>query len=181
MNLVINYDLMNEIMNVNEPMGPLKIIRNRKTLYLKSLPIYLGLDYLLLRNDIYKIIPILGIEYTVLLMGDLLSEYIIGIDSFASKAETNLKELVPKLNSLYLNTSYDLLLKTYIYCQEYHYDFKNIIPSIYEEKYLIVKAYNHKDEIKDTSILQSHKIGSDEYVLSLGSRIKKRQLIKTMI
>lgn len=44
---------------------------------------------------------------------------------------------------------------------------KQQLPHLKEETYILVPSYTFNGDIKDTSILQEHRIESKEYVLSL--------------
>ena len=100
-------------------------------------------------------------------------ELLLEIDDYAKTATENLKELASSLNSLYLNTNYELLLESQLSCKEYNIILnEKMIPQILESKYILVPTYNYNNEIKNVSILQEHVVGSDIYELSLQSPIK---------
>ena len=60
MKIIINYDLMNAILNVREPYSIMKLVRNKKRLYLGiDLPLAIALDYTT-TQDLGKMIPLMG-------------------------------------------------------------------------------------------------------------------------
>lgn len=92
------------------------------------------------------------------------------------KALNNLRELSVKLKSINVDTDSNLLLETKEYKSKYKIRLnESKIPYILQEKYILVPSYDY-DEIKDTSLLQEHIIGSKKYVLSKGSPQKKLKL-----
>ena len=50
-----------------------------------------------------------------------------------------------------------------------------------ESKYILVPTYDFNNNIKNTSILQEHIVGTDKYVLSIGSPKKELKLAYSSI
>ena len=173
MKLIINYDFYEAILNVKEPMGPLKVIRNNKRQWAKiDLPIFTILD--LIMNSVPETIIILPAQFGFLTLLNLLPPLITKIDPYKTKSSDDLKRLRSKLKDLNINTDCDLLLESELYKKEYKIKVneKNL-PYIAESKYIMVPTYNFNGEVSDTSILQEHVVGSKEYVLSIGSPKKE--------
>ena len=178
MKLMINYDFIEAVRNVNEPLGPLKVIRNNKRQWFTiNLPLYFTLDYLFYRN-ITSALEISELCF-ILMIGTELTDYAINKeDLYHTKSSHDLKRLVPKLNDLNIKTDYNLLLQSEMYERKYKIEFNdNKIPSLMEEKYILLPSYNYSGEIKDTSLLQEHIIGSREYELSIGTPAKTLKLV----
>lgn len=173
MKLVINYDFFNEVKNVKESYGVLKVVRNNNMRYIKQIPMWGLIDYALIQN-IPSASLILLFQYMLMISGDMLADKACGIDTYATFASKKLKKLVSDLEELNVKTNYDLLLQSKLYDKRYKIDFNNDnLPIIKHEKYLYVPSYNFDGKIKDTSILQEHMLGSGNYVLSVGEPEKK--------
>lgn len=174
MKLIINYDLMNAICNVNEPLTLFKIIRNSKVRYLTfNIPWCLFLDFLMGPGS-FGFLGTLGLQMGLIGMGDtgldLLYKNIYGVDQYARKSTLDLKKLVVQLEDLQVSTDYNLLLESKVYQKNYKVEIsKNQLPHIAESKYILVPSYTYSGDRTDTSLLQEHIVGSKEYVLSLGS------------
>ena len=109
---------------------------------------------------------------------DLLVDKAMGIDTYATKAMNRLKKLVGELDSINVKTSYDLLLDSELYEKNYRIEFDdNKIPFLLEEKYILVPSYSYNGEVRDTSILQEHEVGTENYVLSVQEPVKKYKLV----
>lgn len=178
MKLVINYDFFNAVLNVNENFTPFKLIRNNKKLYtMYYLPIFMIGNYLSTKN-IQIILQELILEYGFVIGSELFVNLITKVDIYKNKSKNDLKNLVSDLNSLYLNTDYELLLQSELYEKKYKVNFdKDSLLDIIESKYILVPTYDSNFNIKNTSILQEHSLGTNEYVLSIGSPVKKKKLV----
>lgn len=177
MKLVINYDFFNAVRNVNEPYGPLKVIRNEKNKYMMRLPIWSLLNYTVFQN-MQDTIGALMVQYMLVMGSDLLVDKVLGIDSYATKSMNDLKKLVVKLNDINVKTDCELLCQSELYERNYKFSFnESKIPFLMEEKYILVPSYSYSGEIIDTSILQEHEIGTNEYMLSVGEPQKKYKLV----
>ena len=96
---------------------------------------------------------------------------------FADKSADELKRLVPKLKELNVSTNYDLLLKSELYEKKYKIEFnESKIPSLMQEKYILVPSYSFSGEVLDTSIKQEHEVGTKRYVLSIGEPEKRYKM-----
>lgn len=171
MKLIINYDLIDSIRNVNEPLSPLKVARNSKRNIASIVPIWFcinsisytipeNIGWLICQSSVY-----IGLEFHYRkCCGD---KYFLG-------SSNNLRKLSSQLQYLNISTSFNLLLESKVLDKKYKVEFnKNSLPHIAENKYILVPTYNYNGDIKDTSILQEHVVGTKEYVLSLGSPKKE--------
>lgn len=181
MKLLINYDFFEEILNAKEPVGPLKIIRNNKRRWAKfNLPLYTAFNFAF-GNNITQNLCLLAIQFglltTIESISSLITKKICGEDFYTAKAIVNLKKLLIQLNDLNIKTDYDLLLDSKPYKREYKIKLnEKKLPIVLESKYIMVPTYNFNGDVKDTSILQEHVVGSKKYVLSLGSPKKQFKL-----
>ena len=178
MKVIINYDLVNAIKDIKEPCTPAKVLRNEKDWYMSRMPLFLAMNYAFFGNNIDTLYAT-GIHFVLAIGSDLLTQKKIGYDTYAAKARKNLKRLPSDLRKINIDTSYDKLLESYMYYQGFRYqagDDKVIIM----EKYIMVPTYNYRREEKETSILEEHVLGSDEYVLSVGTKTKEKRLVRTL-
>ena len=178
--LMINYDFFNAIRDVNEPLGPLKIVRNQKNNFVKiCIPMWIIYDLIQhadMKEIIINNIVRLGLFTLFSYLIDLIPVKHCGMDTYSMISSKRLKRLVGQLNEHKINTSYDLLLESELYEKKYKLQFdKDRLLYILEKKYVLVKTYGFNNTIKKTSILQEHVVGSKEYVLSLGTPMKKTQ------
>jgi len=83
-------------------------------------------------------------------------------------AEITLKKLALKLCANDIETNYEMLMTaTTIYQTDYKIKFnENKLPSIMQNKYILIPTCD-TSEIKDTLILQEHKLFSNEYIISI--------------
>lgn len=171
MNILINYDYMNAVKNVNEPFTPFKIIRNNKAKFAKyHLPIYLTLDLLIVGTDLKKIFRYLALQFGLAIAMEFIIYLAAGDDLLRVKSEVDLKELVRQFKDANVETSYDLVRKSKVYDKKYEVKInENKIPELIQSKYILVPTYDYLGDVKETSILQEHVMGSKDYVLSLGS------------
>ena len=178
MKIKVNFDLINAIMNVNEDFNAFKVIRNNKkkwaTIYL---PFYLIVDIALL-SKVASIPLCLLIQFGYLTAGEVYYEHIYNRDIYKEESIDNLRKLVGLLNNIYLETSYDLLLQSELYDKKYKIELNDNFPNLKEEKFILVPTYDYNGNTKKTSILQEHFIGTDDYILSLGS--PKKSLSKVL-
>jgi len=176
MKIRINFDMVNAILNVNQKFGPFKVIRNNQKRWITVyLPFYLIFDIALLRK--VASIPIcLILQYGHLLTAEIYYEEVYKRDIYKEKSIEDLKRLAILFNDLNLKTSYDLLLSSELYDKKYKIQVSDNFLNLKEEKYILVPTINYNGEIRDTSILQEHFIGTDDYVLSIGSPEKKLKL-----
>ena len=168
---------MNAILNVREPYSIMKLVRNKKRLYLGiDLPLAIALDYTT-TQDLGKMIPLMGMQFGLIILPELLAAKVTGVDIFKEKSTRNLQKLLPQLNNLNISTNLEKILKAEEYDRTYKLVKKETgIPHLEEHKYIMLPCYdvysgNNNDE-KEVSIHQEHIKGSKEYVLSLGSPTK---------
>ncbi len=196
MKLLINYDFFDAIKNVNEPLRPMKIIRNEKKKYSILFPLYLSIILATKQIDTSNLIDT---RYIMLYMMrscgfcmslDFAVEAIIKklsdskTDAYAQKASERLKRLVQMLDTINVNTTYDMLLEAELYYKTTHIETeKGSLPVLKNEKYIYIPAYGFDGQEKTTSILQEHIIGTRAYELSVDEpdREYRRVLAKSHI
>lgn len=177
MKLVINYDFFNAVRNVNEPLTPMKIVRNDEK-YLGVAPAIWGVGYLFGANWEYiarQFIIVYGIYMTTdLIMDSLFKKLNNNVDFYAQIAIPKLKKLSKMLGDINIKTTYDMLLQAELYEKQYKIE-KNSDKSIAlnEKKYIYIPSYGFDGKEKDTSILQEHDIGTGIYTLSVGEPEKQ--------
>ncbi len=176
MKIVINYDFFNAIKDVREPMGPLKIVRNDKERYICNAPLFFGIDMLLLKN-INASLAALMFEYSLLVGSDMIINKQEQKDKYAIKSRKELKALVSQLNEYNVRTSYEMLLKATLISNSFYFDHFSVI----NEKHVNLPVINYSGKEDETAILQEHILGSEEYILSLGTSEKKKKLIKNVV
>lgn len=173
MKLTINYDLINAILNVNEPFNGFKLIRNNKKEWLTiELPLFTIIDIAIQRNIII-ILSTLIIQFGLVFAVEYFVKKYLNVDMYKEKSIKDLKKLVLKLEKIYIKTDYDLLLNSELYEKKYKINVNKNSFNLMEHKYILVPTYDFNNNIKKTSILQEHIIGTDEYVLSVGSPEKE--------
>ena len=177
MKLTINFDFINAVLNVNEKFGPLKIVRNNKKLIgAYYFPFFTIIDYTIYK-DLKYIIQELIIQFGFVIGSELIAHLLTNADIYKNKSINDLKKLVISLKQLNLNTSYDLLLSSTLYGKDYKISFnKDNLLQILESKYILVPTNGFNGNIKEVSILQEHNVGSNTYVLSIGSKKKEYSL-----
>lgn len=174
MKLIINYDLLEKIKEAN---NGIKLEKNIK-------------HELKVQSFLFTIFPLIDLA----MLGEvqwlknliLCSCYFtinVGIKTLVDKifkerteliAFAHLIMLASQLNDLNVKTNADLLKESEVYKTEYKLLVnENKLPIITQKKYILVPTYNGLGNITDTSILQEHILGSDEYELSIGSPEKK--------
>jgi len=182
MKLVINYDFFDAVLNVKEEFSPMKIVRNNKRIIaFWYFPILTMLDYLSCRN-LKIVFQELIIEFGFLIGSILFFNLVTGIDDYKNKSKSDLLLLAVKLKNLCIKTDYDLLLNSELISKKYKINInKENLFEVIESKYILVPTYDFNGNIKDTSILQEHVIGTNKYVLSLGSPKKEYKLAYSSI
>lgn len=185
MKIRINYDFFDKIKDANEDKPTVfTLIRNNKHIFILETLVLMFIEFL---N--YRLLPPPSpfdhFVFVFLAYRTLICEKIAGsllfkkenINIYKEDAIVKLLELLKQLKKLYLNTDYQLLLKTELYKHEYSLKFKDGIPRIIEKKYFNVPAYGFNNQIKTRSVLQEHVIGSRYYDLSLDEPVKKFKLV----
>ena len=97
-------------------------------------------------------------------------------------ANDDLIKLIRKLDDLKVDTNLELIKDSTVDSTEYRIKFyKNLIPVITQEKYILVPCYNSfLDDTEEKCILQEHVIGSKDYTLSIGSPSLKFKPVKVL-
>ena len=174
--LLINYDFFDEIRNVNEPLTPIKIVRNEAK-YAIITPLWLIDAYF---NDPKYALSHLLFWYGAYMAMDLSYQFIYkkknscGLDKYAYEASTKLKKLSVTLSNINVKTNYDMLLQSELYEHKYKVETnEGKLPTLKEEKYIYVPSYDFDGKEKETSILQEHNVGSRNYILSVGEPEKQ--------
>ena len=171
MKLVINYDFMEAVCNAREPFNAFKVVRNNKKKWkVVNLPLFVAFTFI----DPDRIVgnAIIISSYMVLeVASHMIVHSIVKEDTYYNEASYQLRNLVSQLGNLNISTDYELLLQSELYKKDRKLELKKN-SHILESKYIMVPTYNFNGDVKDTSILQEHVIGSREYVLSLGSTTK---------
>lgn len=173
MKVLINYDLIDSVKNVNEPFTPFKLIRNSKKRWVKiNLPIYAAIDLTI--NEPSVLLPLLGFQFLFITNLEYFSFKAIGYDPFREKSELNLRNLAVELQDFNVDTDYEQILKSEEIERVYNLRLNNHkLPVLVESKYILVPTYTFNRGTKDTYFFQEHVVGSNSYVLSLGSPKKK--------
>ena len=168
MRVLVNYDLITSIKNVNEPLGPLKVVKNSKKNWAKFyLPPLLVVDLLTLEPKMVP--PALGIEFGILTGLDLARCRVEKKDIYKEKSEKDLKELAETFQCIGFDTDYNQLLRSQQYDKKYNVRLnENKLPTMIEQKYILVPYYANRGVIMDTSFVQEHVVGSNSYVLTFG-------------
>ena len=173
MKILINYDMIDYVKNVNTPLGPLKVVRDNKKRWVKfNLPLYAAFDYLVLK-DIKTTIAFLPIQFASVAVAQAMLHKYMGVDAIANKSEYYLKQLITKLKDINIETDYDLIKKSSLDGRKYNIRInENKLPELVESKYILVPSYNYNGQVKESSLLQEHVVGSNNYVLSSESKQK---------
>ena len=171
MKLLINYDFFDAIRNVNEPVTPLKIVRNEGKY--AALTFLWGSSALIPGYNIELALKNLAVWYGVYMGIDLVTSYIytkvVDQDKYAYNSSEQLRRLPRLLGALNVYTDYCMLLNSELYEKRYKFESskEGLLP-IKEEKYIYVPSHDWDGKEKETSILQEHYIGSGNYHLSVG-------------
>ena len=170
MKLLINYDFFDAIRNVNEPLTPLKIVRNEKKYAIIT---FLWLVDGYFDDPIYAFRRLL-LWYGIYMSMDLFYQFSCNeetssdLDMYAYEASTKLKKLPVMLGDINVKTNYEMLLKSELYQRKLKVESSNDkLLSLKEEKYIYVPSYGFDGQEKETSILQEHNVGSKTYMLSV--------------
>ena len=175
MKLLINYDFFNAIRNVNEPLTPMKIVRN-EIKYALITPLWIADGFIGDHNALNKLLLWYGIYMAIDLyyQSNYKKKYSDGLDSYAYEASTKLKKLSAMLDDINVKTNYEMLLKSELYERKIKVESSDEkLLSLKEEKYIYVPSYGFDGQEKETSILQEHDIGSKTYMLSVGEPAKQ--------
>ena len=183
MNIVINYNFVNAVKDINEGFIPSKVVRNNLNMWIKfNLPFLTSLEIAVTKDKFFKYYPV-AIAFHLLFVfeAELIKYKLLG-DLYKDIADLRLKTLVSMLNDININTDYSLIKDSKCY-----HTVRNLklnekkIPQIVESKYILLHAYDNKGDIVETSLLQEHVMGSKQYVLSMGSPQKALKLAYSKI
>ncbi len=185
MKIMINYDFVEALRNVNEPFGPMKVVRNNMYQHLKfNYPLVLTFDtiYCTLGNRLDILPWMLGVNVLITEGIPIASAYmankVVGGDLYKKMSEVKLAKLVSEFNNNYISTDYDLLLQSEYYDHIMEVNTSdNKMPVIVSKKYVLVPTYTYSKDVEDTSIEQEHVLGTTDYVLSVGTPKKARKLV----
>lgn len=171
MKIIINYDYINAIKNVNEKYTPFKVIRNNKVKWVKvNLPIYTAANMLITNFDLKRTAALLGLQFFTLTGCFFVLHSATTPDVYSVKSELALRDLVRKLKDVNVDTSFELLKQSELYDKKYEIKLnEKKLPELIQSKYILVPTYDYLGSVKETSIVQEHIMGSKDYVLSLGS------------
>lgn len=170
MKIVINYDLLDKI---REAKTGVSLIRSvKRTLF------YTGVQspFIFVDNTISKD-SIESIIFDILIC---LSAHTIftGLNATALAkiyqylAINTLDSLLLELNTNCINTNQDILIGSYKYDTEYDFSFYAFPPQIEQKKYIMVPVDDDWGK-REISVVQEHIIGTNKYVLSLGTPEEK--------
>ena len=114
------------------------------------------------------------------MFSNVVCDLIMG-ENYMTWSKNNLSTLAIRLKDIGIKTDLELLLKSH----EYHRSYKlaqvnGHIPSILECKYINIPSYNQNNKVSNTSVVQSHIVGSSLYQLSTGQHIKNKSLKKVL-
>ena len=185
MKIMINYDFVEALRNVNEPFGPMKVVRNNIYQHLKiNYPLVFAFDtiYCTLGNRLDILPVMLGVNVLITEGIPIASAYmankVVGGDLYKKMSELKLAKLVSEFNNNYISTDYYLLLQSEYYDHIMEVNTSdNKMPVIVSKKYVLVPTYTYSKDVEDTSIEQEHVLGTNDYVLSVGTPKKARKLV----
>jgi len=169
-------------MDVNEGFIPMKIVRNNKKVLAILNVSFFSLDCVVTHN-LPKSLSLIMLQNLSFIIGMYAGKNIYNLsDPYKEIASRRLKELAINLKNIYVNTDYDLLLNSELLSKNYRIHLnENNIPSLLEEKYILVPSYDFNGNTKHTSIVQEHVVGSSNYVLSIGSPKKELKFVKQSV
>lgn len=171
MKIVINYDLLEKINSANGHLNLQRIMLNELKTQALFFGAFTGIDVITFMKDGLHWKTNLAIcsswfAFRTIMTAMVEHKY---KERFELLAYLELAKLSLKLNNLNVNTSPKLLQKSELSTTEYKFVNDKFLPTIQQNKYILVPTYDGLGGIKDTSILQEHEIGSKQYVLSIGS------------
>lgn len=175
MKIIINYDLIEKILEANNGFSlnkSAKIVL-RRTLIVTTITTILNISDIIKQPELLLKPIIYYLQYYSIL-GGICDMMLIKLTK--QSALNDLKKLSHTLKNLDISTNQELLLKSYKYATNYEFGHnKSTIPKIKQNKYIIVPIYDNGKE-KEISILQEHILGTNQYYLSYGSPTKSLKL-----
>lgn len=182
MNLVINYDFINAVLNVNENFTVKKLVRNNKDHWIMfNIPIVSVIEYFIAGNQFFNYMPLATAVHFFIIFQFELIEYGIFGDKYKDTSKERLMLLTSLLKDLDINTSYELLKDSKCYHKVRNIKIHNKCPQIIDSKYILVPNYDYKGDIVETSILQEHVLGTKTYTLSIGEPQKELKLVYSKV
>lgn len=171
MKLITYYDLIDKIQDAKEKPEILYMLKSNLKTSARWFFIYTALN-LATGDQIDHAIEKASFSASALFLcfsaTGIIKQKLLG-DITRAEAIKDLTELSHQLGEANISTSVILLLESVAYSTKYKINFnEKKFPYILQEKYIMIPTYANGN-IKETSILQEHEIGSKEYVLSLGS------------
>lgn len=180
-NIIINYDIIDKI---HQAKGEYKLkITTKNSLKFvipfTTISIISGSISCLVNQGIpEKIIPGTIIYNSVMLAIPLLGPKLLNAISNTSEEEhayATLTLLSRQLKNCNIKTDPTLLIHSFIYKKKYKLALrKKSLPSIIENKQLIIPIEDNNGNIKEVVASQQHKIGTWQYKLSFDSRKKSK-------
>ena len=166
MRIVINYDLMDKILEANNGYSLKRCIK--RSLGFTSISTIIGTVDNIFSGDIT---PELFNEVAIYFV---LHSMYTGIyahlfrDITRENAKRNLSQLVQQLRNSCIKTDDSSILEAYRYKTEYDVHMGEILPTVEQKKYINVPIKNEFFGDKEISLIQEHVIGSSKYILSMG-------------
>jgi len=178
MKLIINYDVVERIYTANNGIPLKDLLKQAIPIQSSVFAINCIIDFItfdgkieVLQNSLLFISGLAGVTTAAYMFKKTKEEEI------KNDACSDLRILANKLNNLKINTDADLLKKAQVSETKYRMVLnKQKRPTIQQDKYISIPTYDWQGNIKETSILQEHTIGSNEYILSIGSPQKSLKL-----
>lgn len=167
--LIIHYDLVDKINTANGNVNYKTILLKKLKKHIMALgvagasfPFFIDID----NKEFWKYLLPVGIgSFCIHSVADIISDY-VSREKNADNAYSDLAELASKLSKRDFNTTPDLIKESVLTDTEYE-------PLFMLKKYILVpNLIGIGKDIKETSILQEHLIGSKDYILSIGSPVK---------
>ena len=172
MKIINYYDLMNEIDIANNGYDLKRIILKSLKLYALMNGCYLGTNLISGSDTGMQIVRnLMSGSGGAIMYGAVLSmKEKNNKDENEHLALLELERLAFRLAELNVHTTSDLLKKSEVMQTDYKVALdEQHLPIVEQSKYILIPSYDTLGDIKSSSILQEHNIGSEEYILSKGS------------
>ena len=170
MNININYDLIKTIENYYTKFTPFKLVKHTFSNNINA-------DILLAGYTIRNLIteePVKAIVKSLLIglgVPTLISLYCVlkKEDPIKYSSYKKIVEIPETLNDMRIKTNCDLLKDTKVEKKEYSIRInENKIPQLIESKFFLIPSCGKNGEIKNTPLVQEHKMFTKKYILSKG-------------
>ena len=177
MKIIINYDFIDAILNAKDGGNPIfRVVRQRRNTLALCFPIWLSTNLAINYDTPEIILPNMLACYAIAISIYMTADK-INDNPLQQQALHRLRLLVSQMNGLGFNTDFNLLLQSEVYEKKLKIEFnEEKLPHLLQQKYILIPTYDYKGEVKETSFVQEHVVGSKEYVLSLGTPSRKRQV-----